>query len=186
MKIFFVASVGIVMFLSFFNEYRADNSGEDSSNSMTASSLLYFKNMRQYYYDIERNDETKIDIYRYRKRLKDENLLFFNISIIMNRIKDKAYIYIEPSPILLQLDQFTIRWKDSALKKDGVMNFRISDRFSHLKFVEELYALIHDGTEFEVRTGTNDWESILVSKKERYAFKVTAKDYFRLVEQNPK
>jgi len=181
MKIFFLASLGIVFLFSFFNEYRADNSGDDKDSRITASSKLYFKNVRQFYYDIEKNEEAKLDIYRLDKRLKDKNLLFINLSIIISRLKDKAYIYVEPCPILQNLDPISIKWTDKVLQKEGTLAFKLGDRTSHLRLVEELYPLIKDGTEFEVETN-QQWKSILVSEKERYVFKVTAEDYFRLVE----
>lgn len=40
-KIFGLLSVSIVLVLSFFNEYRADNTGTDDPHSMTDSNYLY-------------------------------------------------------------------------------------------------------------------------------------------------
>ncbi|GAB3661228.1 hypothetical protein GCM10028791_35610 [Echinicola sediminis] len=181
MKIFLLASVAIVLLLSVFNEYRADNSGGDRDSRVTASSRLYFKNVRQFYYDHEKPENSQLDIYRLDKRLKDNNLIFINLSIIINRIKDKAYLYVEPSPMLEFLDRIHIRWNDKVANSVGQLVFRSGDRHEHINFVKQLLPYIREGVVFEVQT-ENQWEPILVSEKERQAFKVTAEDYFRLVE----
>ncbi|UCS94567.1 hypothetical protein KZP23_05975 [Echinicola marina] len=180
-KIFGLLSIGIVLFFSFFNDYRADNSGDAGQSHITDASRLYFKNMRRYYYDMEKQDEAKLDIFRYSKRLKEENLPFINLSIIISRIKDKAFIYLEPSTPLQKESEIQIRWKNLENDTGGILSFIPGDRHSHFDFVAELAPLIEDEIVFEVKIDGH-WQSILDTEKERYAFKVTAEDYFRLIE----
>ncbi|WP_186757242.1 hypothetical protein [Echinicola salinicaeni] len=180
-KIFGLLSIGIVFFFSFFNEYRADNTGNESQSHITDSSRLYFKNMRQYYYDVEKKDEAKLDIFRFGKRIKDENLPFINLSIIISRIKDKAFIYLEPSKLLNKESEIQIRWENLENNEQGSLSFIPGDRHSHFDFVANLTPLIDENTVFEVKIN-DDWHKILNSEKERHAFKVTAEDYFRLIE----
>ncbi|WP_215225476.1 hypothetical protein [Echinicola shivajiensis] len=180
-KIFGLLSIGIVFVFSFFNDYRADNTGEAGQSHITDASRLYFKNMRQYYYDVEKKDEAKLDIFRYGKRLKDENRPFINLSIIISRIKDKAFIYLEPSELLNDEKEIQVRWENLENGNTGTLSFIPGDRHSHFDFVARLAPLIEDGTRFQVKINS-DWQTILDSEKERYAFTVTAEDYFRLIE----
>lgn len=180
-KIFGLLSIGIVFVFSFFNDYRADNTGEAGQSHITDASRLYFKNMRQYYYDVEKKDEAKLDIFRYGKRLKDENRPFINLSIIISRIKDKAFIYLEPSELLNDEKEIQVRWENLENGNTGTLSFIPGDRHSHFDFVARLAPLIEDGTRFQVKIDS-DWQTILDSEKERYAFTVTAEDYFRLIE----
>ncbi|MBD8488912.1 hypothetical protein IFO69_09165 [Echinicola sp. CAU 1574] len=180
-KIFGLASVGIVLVFSFFNEYRADNTGDAEVTHITDASRLYFKNVRQIYYDIERRDDAKVDIFRYSRNSNNKKLLFLNLSIILSRIKNEAYIFVEPSEALEKQEEIEIRWKNQSSQKQGEIYFRFGDRFTHYDFVSKLAPLIEENIDFEVKFD-QEWQPILVSEKERFSFKVTAEDYFRLVE----
>ncbi|AGA77171.1 hypothetical protein Echvi_0898 [Echinicola vietnamensis DSM 17526] len=179
-KIFGLLSVSIVLVLSFFNEYRADNTGTDDPHSMTDSNYLYFKNVRRLHYEIDKNPATKLEIYRLDKRLKGENLIFVNLSIIVSRIRNKAYIYIEPADKLKSVTTVEISWQKNG-SEQGMLSFQQGDRMSHHRFVCELYPLIDEKTEFKVKIA-GKWLPILVSDKERQAFKTTTEDYLQLIK----
>ncbi|AWW30630.1 hypothetical protein DN752_11120 [Echinicola strongylocentroti] len=180
MKIFGLVSVGIVLILSFFNDYRADNSASKGPNHITDSNLLYFKNVRKPYYDIDKNKESKLEIYRLRKRFKNKNLIFVNPSIIISRIRNKAYIFIEPSERLENEAQVEVRWIVDKEIRDTV-SFRQGDRRSHYRFVKKIWPLIDGKTKFQVKVA-QEWLPILDTEEGQEAFLTTAEDYFRLIE----
>ncbi|QDH78586.1 hypothetical protein FKX85_05890 [Echinicola soli] len=179
-KIFGLTSVGIVLVLSFFNEYRADNTNSNDTHAMADSNLLYFKNVRQLDYEINKNTTAKLEIFRLGKRLKGNNLIFVNLSIIISRIRNKAYIFIEPSERLTSETTVEFRWLNKGTQQ-GVLSFQQGDRVSHHQFVTKLYPLIDEEREFQVKIA-GKWHPILVSSKERQAFKTTAEDYLRLIK----
>ncbi|WP_137401730.1 hypothetical protein [Echinicola rosea] len=180
MKIFGLVSVGIVLILSFFNDYRADNSSSKGPDHVTDSNLLYFKNVRQAYYDIDKNREAKLEIYRLKSRFKDKNLIFFNLSLIISRIRNKAYIFIEPSQRLQNEAQVYVRWLKDKQVQD-TLGFQQGDRRSHHHFVKKIWPLIDGQTKFQVKIA-NEWHPILETEEEQAAFSTTAEDYFQLVE----
>lgn len=181
MKIFGAASVALVLLLSLFNNRRADNTGDKDEFSVTAASKIYFKNLRQSNYDIERRQDAKMDLFRYDKRITDTTQNTLNAALIINRVKDAAYLYIEPQGGLENENPLEIRWESSSGQK-GKSSFFQGDRFSHFRIVEEISPLLNldEDVRFEAKV-QGGWILILDSAQERDAFRITCNDYFRLI-----
>lgn len=182
LKIFGLASVGIVLVFSFFDGYRAQNSQEKDPASVSDANLLYFKNLRQAYYDREVRAEEKLEIFRYKKREKNENSVFINLSIIISRIRSKAYVFIEPSEGLQIDSSVKVRWLQGDEIKD-TLGFELGDRISHLRFVQQIYPLIDEADSFQVQI-EGKWLPILRSEKSRNAFARTTEDYLQLINKS--
>jgi hypothetical protein len=182
LKIFGLGSVLFVLLLSFFNERRANNTGEDENPMMVSDQdRLFFKNMRAPYYDIEGREDAKINIYRYGKRIKSSGMPTLNLSILLNRVKDEAYIFVEPSPENLPL---RLKWRNESLSDSGELVFYGGDKFAHYDFVRKLYPLLEENLIWE-RTEVTSPTPILQEETAREALKITIRDYDRLTN-NPK
>lgn len=182
LKIFGLGSVLFVLLLSFFNERRANNTGEDENPMMVSDQdRLFFKNMRAPYYDIEGREDAKINIYRYGKRIKSSGMPALNLSILLNRVKDEAYIFVEPNPENLPLH---LKWRNKSLSDSGELVFYGGDKFAHYDFVRKLYPLLEENPIWERTDGTSP-TPILQEETAREALKITIKDYDRLTN-NPK
>ncbi len=176
-KIFGIGSFAIVFLLSFFNEKRADNSGNDASEMRVATAeRIYFKNIRASYYDIEAHKDAKMTIYRYGKRIQESPDPILNLSILINRIKDEAYLYVEPT---VQLP-LKMRWESEDKTNSGELLFAGGDKFAHFYFVKELYPLLLENMYFELLHERN-WIPIIQNQKEKEALRITCVDYFRLI-----
>jgi len=180
-KIFGAVSIGLVLLLSFFNDRRADNTGSMDEFFVTDASRIYFKNLRQSNYDIERRQDAKMDLFRYDKRVMDTTQNSLNAALILNRSKDAAYLYLEPQGLLKQENPLEVRWQKPNGNKDE-NSFYQGDRFSHFQFVEEIFPLLDADEEvkFEAKVGDR-WFPILTSFQERDALRITLKDYYRLI-----
>ncbi len=177
MKIFGISSMAIVLLLSFFNEQRADNSGAEASIMRVAlAERIFFKNVRASYYDIDGHNEAKMTIYRYGKRIKKADRPLLNLSILLNKIKDEAYIYLEHSDQL----PLRMRWTLEKQKQSGELAFSGGDKFAHFSFVNELYPLLVANAYFELRH-ENSWEPFLINQKEKEVLRITCADYFRMI-----
>jgi hypothetical protein len=182
LKIFGFGSILFVFTLSFFNERRADNSGKDDSIlSISVADRIYFKNLRASTYEMEGRKEAKMNIYRHGKRKISETEPHLNFAILLNRIKDEAYIYTEPFPDELPLK---IKWKNLDNGEEGELEFLGGDKIAHYRFAEEFYPLLAENTYFEM-WHEDSWHSILAENLERDAVRVTLVDFFRLIN-NPK
>ncbi len=183
MKIFGLTSLCVVFIFSFFNDQRANNTGDAPKTHITAASRLFFENICQIKYEKETRKDAKMEIFRLKKRIKSEKLHLLNLSIIISRLKDEAYIFVEPSEILTQQRQIQLRWRDKIQQENGLLSFVPGDRFAHFDFVEKLFLLMDEDKDFEVKVN-GTWQKILSNEQERKAFITTATDYFRLVEKN--
>jgi hypothetical protein len=182
LKIFGIGSLLFVFVMSFFNEKRANNSGKaESPMSIGDADRLYFKNVRAAYYDIEDRKDAKMTIYRYGKRAKIEEVLSIELSILLNRVKDEAYIFVESSSGEFPIK---IRWSNLEQKdRNGELVFEDGDKFQHLGFVEKLYPLLVENTSFEL-WNDGKFTPILVDDNEKEALLITVKDYFKLINSS--
>ncbi|EKB47919.1 hypothetical protein [Cecembia lonarensis] len=177
-KIFGLGSLLFVLLLSFFNEKRANNSGDEKPlMRITDADRLFFKNLRAVHYDLEGRDDAKINIYRHGKRIKDPSIPHLNLSILINRVKDEAYIFVEPQPDELPL---RLQWKNLTNGEEGALSFYGGDTFAHLEFVSKLNSLLEENIQFTMAV-EESWKPILEDVE---VVKTTIKDYFRLTN-NP-
>ncbi|HSJ68919.1 MAG TPA: hypothetical protein VK921_14640 [Anditalea sp.] len=179
-KIFGIGSLIFVFILSFFNEKRPNLENQDSLLAINDASRLYFKNVRQPFYDLDGRRDAKMNVYRLGKRVISEEEPVLNVAIIINRIKDEAYLYVEPSTIFESEETIRIRWKSEDGRSSGELEFRNGDRYDHYRFIEELYPLLQDNASFSTEIA-GQWYPILINQKERDALRITSFDYFRLI-----
>jgi hypothetical protein len=177
LKIFGIGSLVFVLILSFFDGRRANNSGKEASIlSITDAERIYFKNVRGIYYDLENRRDAKMLVYRLGKRIEEADYPLINLSILINRVKDEAYIYVEPS---WETNGFSLRV--SVAGQTDTLEFVNGDKFAHFEFVNELYPFLVENSYFEVLDGSN-WVPILEDEKERDALRIPIKDFYRLID----
>ena len=83
-KIFGIASISLVLILSFFNEKRANNSGEEDSFRMVDSDRLYFLNVRASYYYRENRNDAGMVFFRNGKIEFSDSIPALDLLIILN------------------------------------------------------------------------------------------------------
>jgi len=144
------------------------------------SSELFFKNMRQSYYDLDEKRKAGIEIYRLQDRLDDDKQPLINLSIIYNWRIDEAFIYVEPNPFFKDSTKFTIVWKDTLTQQQGEFAFTKGNRESHFKFTAKVYNSILDEHKLFYKE-EDELFPLLDTEVERDVFRVTMFDFFRLV-----
>ncbi|WP_157971925.1 hypothetical protein [Pleomorphovibrio marinus] len=185
LKIFGIASFSFVFLLSFFNERRADNTGDRDEFSITDASRIYFQNVRSAYYDMENRRDAKMNLYRFGKRVEDSTQNVLNVTLIVNAPKDAAYLYLEPMGILQKENPLKVKWQVEG-GKTGDSQFYQGDRYSHYHFVKEVYPWLITTEETKFWAFVDEeWIPLFVTQKEINAFLTPCKDFFRLVgEEN--
>ncbi len=150
--------------------------------SITDADRLYFKNVRAAYYDIEDRKDAKMTIYRHGKRANTEDVISVGLSILLNRVKDEAYIFVESTTEALPIK---IRWSNlEEESRNGELVFEGGDKYSHFAFVEELYPLLLENTILEL-WHEGKYVPILEGEVDKDALRITIIDYYKLIN-NPK
>lgn len=137
---------------------------------------IFFKNMRQSYYDLEENEAAKFNIFRHKSRFTQDSLPILNLAIVVNYLQDEAYILLEPNALLQTYHPLTITWEDTSIDKKGQFNLDIMNRENMLEFSSLLYEAILANYQLSLHDGTPLWQH----PKQREAFRVTMSDYYRL------
>jgi hypothetical protein len=145
------------------------------------ASKLFFKNLRQSYYDKEEMEAAKLEIYRLRKRNQSLKHPVVNLAIVNNWRFDEAYLLLEPNG-LLTLDSLIISWKNAENGTNGTIEFENGNKKAIVKFADQIYDQIQQGSEFSVFLEGKAWD-ILKSSEDREAFRITMMDYYRLAQR---
>lgn len=145
------------------------------------ASKLFFKNLRQIYYDKEEMAAAKLELYRFKKRTTGNESPVINLAIVNNWRYDEAYLLLEPNS-LLQLNELSIAWEDRENGQSGNIRFENGNKKTIVKFADQVYYQIQQGSEFTVKVDGKD-TGILKSPEDRDAFRISMIDYYRLVQR---
>lgn len=177
LKIFIFSSLGLVLALSFFNGYRANNSGEDRTFKMNDSNRIYFLNVRSIHYDREIRRDAGMTLFRHGKRMQSDSFPTLDLVIILNSRKDNAYIYFE-----LKNAEWPIQISAITATGNQVFDFSNGNNFEHFLMLQKLSSSIQENAEFEL---VLDRKTVPLWSKEteKEAVKSVVEDYFRLLDQ---
>jgi hypothetical protein len=177
-KIFGVASISLVLILSFFNERRANNRGEDNSFKMVRSDQIYFLNLRASNYDRENRTDAGMILFRHSKRYISDTFPSLDLIIILNSFKEEAYLNLEPVN-----NDWPIRLRVTENRQSKEFLFQNGNKQDHLTYVTTLRPWIEGDASFEL-FHQDSWVRIWDSPKEKELLKTILKDYFNLLNQN--
>ena len=145
------------------------------------ASKLFFKNVRQNYYDQQIMEEAKLEIYRLKKRNESSEELVINLAIVNNWRYDQAYILLEPTPEI-SLDNLKLSWNNEESGESGEIVFENGNKETIVRFADQVYYQIQQGSQFQLLLG-NKSKDILKANEDREAFRITMVDYYRLVQR---
>jgi predicted nucleotidyltransferase len=152
----------------------------DVAFETTDNTVIFFKNLRQSYYDKQENTQARIDIYRSKKRILKETSPVINLAIAHHWRNDKAYIMIEPNELLGNEVLLEIIWKDTIQQNTGKYIFDFGDMEQHYRFATSLYQSIQDKHELQVKL-KGEIVPLMPLEEEKEIFRKTMLDYLRLV-----
>ncbi|WP_075348769.1 hypothetical protein [Algoriphagus marinus] len=175
-KIFGVVSLGLVLILSFFNERRANNTGQDQSFVMTSANRMYFQNVKAIQYDRELRRDAGMTVYRHKKRILEENNPTIGLMIILNPTKDEAYIYLEPINL-----NWPITLRIISSEKPKSYTFENGNKSDHLHYFQILKPAIEAGNLIEIQTSSG-WNPIWSTPKEKEALNAILEDFQNLTD----
>ncbi|MEQ9166835.1 MAG: hypothetical protein RLO12_11295 [Fulvivirga sp.] len=139
---------------------------------------LFFKNVRQSYYDLEENKAAKFNVFRFSDRNVNQEAWVLNLAIVVNYLQDEAYLLVEPSEAI---GSENIELRTQHPNKGDVKEVGLNEmnREGMLNFCTDVYELLVQGYQFEIKAG-EEWKPIFDTHQAKEAFRITVSDYYRL------
>lgn len=138
---------------------------------------LFFKNVRQIYYDVQTLPAASTTVYRHPDRMPDEAQPALWPAIVLSPLEDEAKILIEHNEVLENEAALRIAITIQKQTKDVVLTARGRDQM--LEFATTIYEGIQQNAIFAVYVGGEPipW---LANEEQRQAFRSTMADFYRL------
>jgi hypothetical protein len=139
---------------------------------------IFFKNVRQYYYDLEEKKTAKLNVFRYEDRVVEADHPLLNLALVINYTEDEASLILEPANFNSDTS-IRLQLKDN---KNSVEELSLTEfnRLGMLKFINGIYEALLTRKRISVEVAPGKFEPILEDEKEREAFRITVSDYYRL------
>lgn len=151
----------------------------------TDSSVLFFKNLRQSYYDKQENNVAKADIYRDADRSKDQTTPIINLAIVHHWRNETVYIMVEPNELLSNEIRLEVKWQSPKNQDNGIYIFDFGDMEMQYKFANLLYGSIQKQHILKVKVN-GKWLDLMSKEDEKEVFRKTMLDYLKLTNtENP-
>ena len=177
LKIFLGSALGLVLLLSFFDGYRADNTGKDRSFKVADADKLFFVNLRSIHYDRELRLEAKMELFRHGKRLKSDTIPTFFPAILLPSKTKEAYLFFELEgadyPIQIQV-----------ILGDEIIQipFDLSGNTTHKSLGEQLWLLLQQKVSFKLLVEGKEYP-LWQTESDQEVLKTVLTDYFRVLNQ---
>lgn len=144
------------------------------------ASKLFFKNIRQLYYDLEEMEVAKLKVFRLKKRDLSTEQPIINLALVDNWRYDEAYLLLEPNQLLANQDALMIKWISG--ENSGEIIYQKGNKIAQVTFADQIYEQVQLGSALSIKVN-NSWTAFLDTEKSREAFRITMFDYYRLVKR---
>ncbi len=172
----------LFLFLIILFGCKIDSNKEVDRNKFNfktgSDTQLFFKNVRQSYYDLEENKAAKVNVFRFSERELMDTVPILNLAIVNNYLKDEAYLLLEPNKFVGHAD-IIIRATHPQRRDTAIIALSDFHHASMLDFSTSVFERMSEGYKFTLKIKGTDWP-ILNTAKSREAFRITMADYFRL------
>lgn len=177
LKIFLGSALGLVLLLSFFDGYRANNTGKDRSFKVADADKLFFVNLRSIHFDRELRSEAKMELFRHGKRPKSDTIPSFFPAILLPSKANEAYLFFE-----LEGADYPIQIQATLGDEVIQIPFDLSGNTAHKSLGEQLWPLLQQDASFSLLVRDKEiplWQT----ESEKEVLKTVLTDYFRLLNQ---
>jgi hypothetical protein len=147
--------------------------------TVTPDSYLFFKNVRQVYYDFTDMQEARWHVYRLSNRYTGNDYAMVHPTIVVDWVKEESYILLETNDRLAEQEVLTIQEYNTAT---GVTySYQLAERGKEnmLEFATKIYEGIMAENKFSIRVNDEDLP-LLDHETDRENFRVVMGDYYRL------
>jgi len=177
LKIFLGSALALVLMLSFFDGYRANNTGKDRTFQVADADRLFFVNLRSIHYDREIRQEAGMELFRHGKRQIDTQNPSFFPAILLPSKKQEAYLYFE-----LEGGGYPIQIHVMDQGKETKISFDLAGNAAHKALAEQLWPLLQRDASFTWEVNGSKY-SLWQTESEKEVLKTVLTDYFRILNQ---
>lgn len=153
-------------------------SGTEISFATRDDTELFFKNVRQIFYEREVMDAAKLEIYRMKGRSLSADYPLLDVAIVINWREDEAYLNLQPQEFLQNEDPLHLLVGNSLNFQAHILSYRSKEDYR--AFAQVVYEAILDKKPLWVKV-KNDTLPYLDKEPDREIFRKTLVDYYRLV-----
>lgn len=141
-------------------------------------SFLFFRNVRQIYYDFQDLPKARWYAYRFGDRPIDSSRPIIVPVIVVDWFHDEGYVLVEPNEFLSDQPSLIIREK---AKNGRYYSYALSERgrANMLEFATKIYEGIMADNEIEIMS-SRGYETLFKTHDERESFRIVMSDYYRL------
>lgn len=177
LKIFLGSALGLVLLLSFFDGYRANNTGKDRTFQVADADRLFFLNLRSIHYDREMRQEAGMEIFRHGKRPNSDTIPEFFPAILLPSKTNEAYLFFE-----LEGADYPIQIQANLGDEVIQITFDLGGNTAHKALGEQLWSLLQQNASFSL-SGNGKEYPLWQTESEKEVLKTVLTDYFRILNQ---
>ena len=177
LKIFLGSALALVLMLSFFDGYRANNTGKDRAFQVADADRLFFVNLRSIHYDREVRQEAEMELFRHGKRLMSDTVPTFFPALLLHSKQKEAYLFFE-----LEGADYPIQIQANLGDEVIQVPFDLGGNTAHKALGEQLWSLLQQNASFKWTVDGKEyplWET----ESEKEVLKTVLTDYFRILNQ---
>jgi hypothetical protein len=143
-----------------------------------ADANLFFRNVRQIYYDRSSPDGTW-QAYRFSDRYTGNDRPVIEPVIVINWLQDEAYLLIDVNDLLGEEDMIIVTISDAHANKTDTLYLNQRGRERMLEFGSKLYEAIQANRKVAVQS-KGEFVPVFNDEIDREAFRITVSDFYRL------
>ena len=177
LKIFLGSAMALVLVLSFFDGYRANNTGKDRAFQVADADRLFFVNLRSIHYDREVRLEAGMELFRHGKRLKPDSIPTFFPALLLHSKQKEAYLFFE-----LEGADYPIQIQANLGGEVIQTPFDLGGNTAHKALGEQLWSLLQQNASFSLSVNGKEYP-LWQTESEKEVLKTVLTDYFRILNQ---
>lgn len=147
--------------------------------SYTDDSFLFFRNVRQIYYDVQDLPEAHWYAFRWSDRYKQSDIPTVTPVIVVDWYKKETYILVEANEPLQGESELFIKETNPATGKSYTYSLKERGRENMLEFATKLYEGLLAGNSLMINVN-GAYQSLFRDEDAAESFRVVMADYYRL------
>lgn len=179
-----LATASIVVFILLSGCTNTQQQPSDTTEAAfrtTSPSLLYFKNMRSIYYNMEEQEGSRIERYQLKQFAKDTKRPIIYPVIANNWLNDEAYLMLKTNGFI---HGFAQPLQIKIIEQDTLLTLASSTNKGQYLMATGIYEALKAGYTLEVTGEDRTTYPLFDDKLDKSHYMMTLRDYLRLIEAN--